>query len=877
MAAAFIVCSGARGEFPERETKSYGIHIASFKNRAFAERNVHSLEKSGCTAFLLSVSIPGKGQWYRVFAGMSDKKGRALERAAALKEKGVISEYFIRTIAVNIARESQMDQKIEEKIEKPSIVQPKPMEEEEVELFSSNSTVGKNTKPENVPFGSITPLKEKEGGKIKYDEIEEPISKKNLSYNTKTGKKGALPLAEPEHAHLQSRQEKSNHMISCRPEPGEESIPREIRKDFDEAMTEFNRGNYKTARAGFIELKERPGLGKKAQEVLERRCADCRFYSGMAGARSELLASLEEYDSISRRYPQSEGLNDEILFRKAQAYDTLKLHYEALRELSKILEKYPDSKYQPEVHYLIGLTYYSLGKYTSAAENLKTYATLYPEGSRLPSAFFYIGECYSQENRFAQADKWYDMALKLYSSADKMPPDMLLKLTFHYFRSGRFDETLEIALVFLNLYPESSRAKEEMFMAAQSVMKMKCLPLAIKMFGQVVARYPGSDEAWKSMLFMAEIGVENNFAVPGNILHAMEYYLDPLSAYEKAFDEYSGISGEELSYRKAAVLMRYKNYRNAFDVYNRLLESNPWSSYRKIYLEKIIECASILIDRYWEKQDYLAVSDLYFTTRQYGIALHMEFSDLFHMGASLCRIGLTEWGRKIFNEMECCYADESRQREIILALAKIDLSEGKLEEALGRLKTYTANYSGSQNADEVSVKELMGHIFLKKGEYGKAIVYYADIINSNEDPGFKMTIQKYIADCFMGMGLFDSAVACYLKSLNLAEKTAGEISSLILNEASERIAKCYYNEKAYEKSTESYRKFLEEHRRKEDPKNLWALYRMGLGYVQLSDTVMADKTFALLREEGEEYFWDRLTEFSEDFQNWHTSYGEYIH
>ena len=76
--------------------------------------------------------------------------------------------------------------------------------------------------------------------------------------------------------------------------------------------------------------------------------------------------------------------------------------------------------------------------------------------------------------------------------------------------------------------------------------------MAVKLFDQVLLRYPASEEAWKSIESMADIGVQYpDISMPFNIFDGLGYYLDPFAAYEKIMEEHADKERrEELNYKK---------------------------------------------------------------------------------------------------------------------------------------------------------------------------------------------------------------------------------------------------------------------------------------------------------------------------------------
>ncbi len=78
-------------------TGRYTLNIASFRDKANADRLMKELGDKGYEAFVEKTDIPGKGIWYRVAVGRFSSQGEALAFARGLKEKG-INYSFVRRL-----------------------------------------------------------------------------------------------------------------------------------------------------------------------------------------------------------------------------------------------------------------------------------------------------------------------------------------------------------------------------------------------------------------------------------------------------------------------------------------------------------------------------------------------------------------------------------------------------------------------------------------------------------------------------------------------------------------------------------------------------------------------------------------------------------
>lgn len=864
---------------------SYGIHVASFKNADFADRKVRALRDDGFPAFSKSVMIPQKGLWTRVFVGPYARRDDAEKEALTLRKKGAVDSYFIRKVegaaeksAKGVknkadATGTQLSVAGQDAAERETSPVKKTVTEALEGIRSNLQRKGHSSDAGEQKAAGVH--EEGERGETHFDIA--------VAFTKETDKDDELPAeateavedAPPPAEEREGKRLKSSNSSPAHQSEGAQAMER---SSIAEALRDFDRGEYREALVKFGEAAKEDVLSDAEREIVERRSADCHFFLGMAGDQRELPVAAEKYAMILRQHPHARQENDEALFRKAQAYDRMKLHYEALRELKKLVEGYGESELLSDALYLMGETYFSLDKFMPAARHFKEYTTRYPKGRHVTSAFFSTGECYSRSGRYLQADEWFNRALTAWPSLEDIPRHNLMVLGAHYFKSGRYDRSFDLYMACLNLYPDSERGKEALLMAGRVLTEKKRPEMAVKLFDQVLLRYPGSEEAWKSIESMADIGVKYpGISMPSYIFDGMEYYLDPFAAYEKITEEHADKERrEELNYKKGIAYFSGARYQDAFDTFHLLLEKSPWSAYKKAAEEKLVKCALSLIDSYYEEEDHLAVSDIYLKSRRYGVVDHMGYDRLFNAADSLQHAGLNDRSRHILEELSRRHPEGFRHRKVRMALAEIDFSEGAYDKAKERILPVFEGASDFSGASMLDAKELLGRIFLQQGKFQEAARCYATIMGSDDTRENDMVCRKRFADALMGMNLFKSAIAHYNRAIEIAEKSSGESASEVIAESCERIARSYYETGDFAKSAHMYKKFLARTSGVNDGRRLWALYRMGMGHAKLSDSLVTEQIFASLRENGKDPFWEQLADFSKDFEKWRDQYGDYV-
>ena len=85
-----------QGKAPESlEQPYFSLHIGSFRNLENARAEAERVNELGLNAFWKKVTIPGKGEWFRVYVGKDKTRDEALVRGRELKAKGIIEDFFV--------------------------------------------------------------------------------------------------------------------------------------------------------------------------------------------------------------------------------------------------------------------------------------------------------------------------------------------------------------------------------------------------------------------------------------------------------------------------------------------------------------------------------------------------------------------------------------------------------------------------------------------------------------------------------------------------------------------------------------------------------------------------------------------------------------
>jgi TolA-binding protein len=644
-----------------------------------------------------------------------------------------------------------------------------------------------------------------------------------------------------------------------------------VEKPYNSAMSDFTSGRYEEALSKFKEI-----IKTEKNETAMRRIADCHWFLGENGDKRYISEAIDQYRDIIRNYPGPKKENARAIYRIAESYSRLNFHYEALMEFKNLCSKYPESEYMPESLYMAGKMYYKTKKFSEAIKKFKEYIKKFPDGKRVRDAYFSVGNCYSQMRQFNDADVWYGNALERWPVLEDIPEDTLLKLGSHYFQTGKYDSVLEFFFVYLNLFPDGKHCSDTLYKIARSFEAMGQLRSALKALSLVVERYPGSVEARNSALIMANIGVKDpKIKLPLYILPGMDYYVAPIETYEKMAGKLSDLDMEqELMFRKGDALIKGRKYREAFDNYSLLVDRFPYGTYKKAGEKKLVLSANRLIDDFYSKKDYIAVSDVYFNSDKEVLLKNGDFDLLFKIGSSLKKMGLLDNAAGFFGEIIGIFGKDKRVSGLLLEMAEIDYSNGRYEDAKNRLKGLHEKQLGVDKSTTIAAMKLMGDISCKEGFLKEAAGFYLKVLSSEAGVENQMSdVRKKYADSLREMGLYSSALINYKRVL----KKCGNLqkcSAPVIMDSYESLGDCLYNKGKYQQAIPMYERSLKS--ASEGEQNMWTLFNIGRGYANLGNKSMADKSFSLLEGDAGGEFWSRVVDYYAADKKWTDKYGAYI-
>ncbi|HOD35806.1 MAG TPA: tetratricopeptide repeat protein [Syntrophales bacterium] len=822
--AATVPCAAAKVTNP-----FYSFQVAAYPTAQEAEAHVKALHGKGFETFYVKALVSGK-IWYRVCMGQYATSREAQRDAELLRKRGVVKEYHLRKV-----------QRFEV-LGAPSAPAVKARKEEP--KAKKDVRAGKETPPPTEK-GVTAPAEQKSPPT--------PESRETPGQE----KVGAISLAVPPE----------------REDRGEIVEPKTPLSPYESAEIDLKAGRYEEAAHKFEEMNRKGQVYESNREAVLRGLADACYFQGEQGSGVALEKAIENYEKLLSAYPQHKDSNANAHLRLARSYLILNRHAEAYREFENLYSKYPDSPHVPEATFATGVTLYRLGKYPQAIERFKEYLQKNPDGDYVKHAYFWIADCYSQIKDMDQAEVWYRDGLRRFPDHSDLPKDVMVHLGMHFFRNHHFSEAADTYFRYVNLYPDGPFQKEVLFMIGRCLTEMDQLPAALKVYSMLIEKYPGSREAQECTMIMANIAVRKpDLKFPVAML-GEENVRDPVSTYDDLLRKSPQPDVEEaLLFQKGYALAQHGRHKEAFDTFDTIMQRFPRGKFKPATIENLRKNAEILVDSYYVRGDYLAVSDIYFRIYANGVAKGYDAMTGFKMAESLRRTGLYAQAMPFFNDL-MKRSEKKLQASILISMAEIKYHEGKHGDAEAILQSMLKGFPGAEQREQVRARRILADVYARKGLNGKAVSLYEEVTKSGlvpEDPAvFYRNYGHALKDtkaCPAAIGFYQTAIKHYQGD---RERYPVEVAS----ESYTGLGDCLMTEKNYAQAVSAYRKSLEA-----DPdgrQSLWTLYQMGKGYLALNDEPSANRVFSELKLKGGEAFWAGLADFSVQDRQWSGTYRKY--
>lgn len=802
-------------ESADRTDPFYRLQIGRYREEQQAIQLTQAMKKLGHESFYEKVVIEGKGERYRVYVGRFRDREEAKQTAAKWMQDRVIGHYMIRepAFAKGPARGSE-----------------------------GTPAKGEDRKPKKTAAAA--------------ERKAEPVGME----------KGKEPAAAPPAAEA-----KAAVPVKAEPEKKPESPP--VHPLLDGGAAQIQSGHYDEALATFRKVLEQPEIDEDTRERAQRFIADCYYFLGERGNKRAFLSAVDHYKEILSKYPGTGEKNAAAQYRLAKSYAGLDFHYEAKREFDNLCARYPESAYIAEALFMSGDMSYKVRRFQDAAERLKEYVRRYPDGPHARKAFFNIADGYSRIQQMDQAEQWYREALKRWPDMDAIPQHDVLNLGLHYFRNRKFGDAAEMFFLHANLYPEDENNRDVLYALARSLVEMQQYAAALKMFGQVIERYPESRQAWESIVIIANLGVQQPGLRLPVFMKGVSYYRDPIGTYNFMLRKFPfGELAEGLLFQRGQALSKAGRHKEAFYNYVYLARQFPRGRYRSEGLANLARNAEDLIGPSYARKDYLFISEIYFKIYEKGLVRSQDFKIRCAVGDSLKRAGFLGEALRMFSDL--LQDPALQERNLVLVEIADCHHRRKDDETAEKILLDMAAPPKKGGGAVTGARRILADIYYGRGLYEKAASLYADVAAAGEVFEDQALIHRNYGVVLMETKAYAGAKKQFQSAISAYEKNPGAYSADVSVDSFSGLADCLFREGNYADAVHMYKRASQG--LPEGVENLWPLYGMARGHARIENIPQARQILGTLRDKGGEGFWTQLADYTLREEGWTAKFGRYI-
>jgi len=212
-----------------------------------------------------------------------------------------------------------------------------------------------------------------------------------------------------------------------------------------------------------------------------------------------------------------------------------------------------------------------------------------------------------------------------------------------------------------------------------------------------------------------------------------------MGAYKLLLDkDQKGDIAQTALLQKGDAFRRLKNDRKAADIYLEFLKMYPQSKMVAEARKSLKQVAGSLIYAGYQKNDYLAVADIYFKAYRMVPLQADEYEIVDKMAVSLSNVGLTDDLVELLRNYKNVCKDDKVADKIMIRIAKAEMGRHKYNEAEKILSELMTKTSAKNIPQITAIKQNMAEIAYRKKMYDKAVVDFAAVVKSGQsinDPG----------------------------------------------------------------------------------------------------------------------------------------------
>jgi len=324
-------------------------------------------------------------------------------------------------------------------------------------------------------------------------------------------------------------------------------------------------------------LRELAGLLYHHGSTLERQGRQLAKGKPNEEAKQKLLAAMQQYEAVIKRYPESfyakDAFSQIIAIHRSQLLeeDPVKARELATEQVYRFIKSYPGDDRCADLQYRLGSEYASTKPvdYARAVEEYRKFMREYPKEDRCASAqstiasytLFYLKD-------YQKGIDEYRKFIKDYPEDDRCVTAQYYIAYYGYHTYLKdYPKAIEEYEKFLKDYPKDDRCPGLLGSIVGLYMNLKDYPKAIETYRRLLAQYPKSDTCVSAQAAIASIYQAQ-----------LKEYAKAIAEYETLIKKYPWYDGNALAFRSMGdCYLEMKDKDKAAGAFKQVLTQYPYS------------------------------------------------------------------------------------------------------------------------------------------------------------------------------------------------------------------------------------------------------------------------------------------------------------
>lgn len=432
----------------------------------------------------------------------------------------------------------------------------------------------------------------------------------------------------------------------------------------EEADSLFNDGNFTQARLKYREHQLQYPESGAADRVAFRLAEATSLDRSLP--RDERFAEAIRLYELAITLHETSPLAPEALVDLAESYLNLGFIQDAIIQLRRARENYPEAENAEEMLLLLADSFYFLDDFRQSSIYYQSYLNEYPQSTHRKTVLAKQAESLHLTGNFQQAQQHFDSLIEEFPGYMEGNADLYFLMAENLHELGRLGEAEEAYQLLAEgdheylkpfVYFGQAAIYEKRAESAEDAQKNALLERAMRTYFKVYREYGESSLEVASLLETVRLADELDlkFSSEFNLPRASDVLLN---LYDRSLDPNA----------KALILIRlaqhhrtWERYVLALDYYKQAVELYSDTEISGQTLTEYNKFLREMMNNAWEVDDFDQYLNLFLT---YGLRLDLDLDERFRVAICYMRVGLFDEAEEIFSELLAFGLDEARTRRI---------------------------------------------------------------------------------------------------------------------------------------------------------------------------------------------------------------------